>query len=68
LIKKIPDLSDAILWYTQIAGHMERYDWRNPDAERYIVVGYLQDRLGQRGTNEIHVHQVDRIITSGPAK
>lgn len=37
-------------WVTQNAGHMERYDWRYLDADLDPRVGYLQDKLEQRGT------------------
>jgi hypothetical protein len=42
---------------THNAGHMERDDWRYLDADSDPAVGYLQNRLEQRGKYGI---QLDR--------
>jgi hypothetical protein len=47
------------------AGHMERYDWRYPDADSDPAVGYLQNGLEQRGKYAIQLDLVDTTVTPG---
>ena len=42
---------------TQNVGHMEWYDWRYIDADCDPSVGYLEDRLEQRGKHGIPLNR-----------